>query len=68
MFFVDYRLSGTTGDNVAQSIDQNIPMYLISGELSPVTVHKFVKVISKPYDHDDIFEIFASYTPVSSAK
>ncbi len=57
LFFVDYRLPGTDGDKVAQRIGPDIPMILISGELSPVTVHQFLMVIPKPYKNEVILKL-----------
>ncbi len=61
LFFVDYHLPGTDGDQVAQSIDPGIPMVLISGELFTVTVHQFVRIITKPYKNEEILMLFAHY-------
>ncbi len=67
LFFIDFRLSGTNGDKVAQSIaNPAIPMFLISGELFPVTVYQFTRVISKPYKDDDILNLLASYRTTQS--
>ncbi len=68
LFFLDYSLPGISGDEVAQNIDPCIPMVLVSGELSPVTVHQFVKIVKKPYKNKEILELFAKYAPRSIIK
>ena len=37
MIFVDYRLPGTTGDEVVKSIAASIPKYLITGAINVKT-------------------------------
>ncbi len=61
LFFVDYRLPGTTGDLVAQALDPKIPKFLITGEISIVTTYSFVKVFGKPYKHDEVIKIMEPY-------
>lgn len=49
LIILDYRLPGTTGDAVAQSLDPKIPKVLVTGEIHLETVYKFEKIFSKPF-------------------
>lgn len=61
LFFVDYRLPGTTGDEVAMAIDPKLPKFLISGDIAVKTEYKFDQVFSKPYEASAITEIIANF-------
>ncbi len=50
LIFLDYRLPDTNGDLVAQILPENIPKYIITGEVSVVTEYKFKKVLHKPFN------------------
>ena len=54
IFFIDYRLPNTTGDNVALAVNENIPKILLTGDLSVSAEYHFDKVMSKPYHFSDI--------------
>ena len=54
LIFIDYRLPGTNGDQVAQKMAKHIPKFLITGESSVSTVYKFESVLTKPYDRESI--------------
>ena len=54
LIFIDYRLPGTTGDQVAQKMAKHIPKFLITGESSVSTVYKFESILTKPYDRESI--------------
>jgi CheY-like chemotaxis protein len=60
IFFVDYRMPGMSGDEVAKVLDPKLPKYLITGELDLKTEYKFDKVLSKPYDEADIAGLISS--------
>ena len=57
MAFIDYRLPGTNGDEVAQQLSMKGPVYLITGDLFVTTKYAFMKVLSKPYNFGEIQEI-----------
>lgn len=61
MIFMDYRMPGKNGDEVALSIDPDIPKVLVTGEYSLVTKYKFEKVINKPYSNDQIQQLLEKY-------
>ncbi len=61
LFFVDFRLPGMNGDQVAQAIDASIPKILVSGELDVKTQAHFVEKFSKPFDFDKLGEIIQQY-------
>ena len=50
LFFVDYRLPRTTGDEIAKLLDPNIPKILVTGDLARKTEYKFTAVFHKPFD------------------
>lgn len=64
VIFLDYRLPGTTGDLIAQSLDPKIPKYLITGELEVNTQYKFEKVFSKPFVVNEIEEVINHYESI----
>jgi DNA-binding NtrC family response regulator len=54
IIFLDYRLPDTNGDLVAQAMPNDIPKYILTGEVSVTTHYKFQKVLRKPYDISEI--------------
>ena len=67
MIFVDYRLPGTTGDEVVKSIAASVPKYLITGDINVKTEHKFIAVFSKPYKPEDIQRVLDGFLKIKSA-
>lgn len=61
VLFLDYRLPGTTGDQIALTLPANIPKYLITGDVAPETLYKFLGVLKKPLDMGAIRKILNSY-------
>lgn len=51
---LDYRLTNTTGDEVAQQMDDLIPKILMTGDLSVKTVSHFQHIFYKPYQIPDV--------------
>ncbi|MEE4244273.1 MAG: response regulator [Kangiellaceae bacterium] len=60
VFFIDYRLVGTTGDIVALNTREDIKKVLITGDLTFNSQYKFSQVINKPYPFDQIQKVIAS--------
>lgn len=48
LLFIDYRLNGINGDQVAQKMDHSIPKILITGELDVDSIYPFINILSKP--------------------
>ena len=61
LFFIDYRLPGTTGDEFAKALDPKLPKFLITGDISVKTEYQFVRVFPKPYSEQDIAEVIKSF-------
>ena len=61
LLLLDNRLPGTTGDLIAQKLDQNIPKALISGDLTLEPKANFVKVFSKPFNSKEMTEFLNFY-------
>jgi len=61
LFFIDYRLPGTTGDLVAFEIAERIPKVLVTGDLSFDSSYKFQNVISKPCDFEKVKKLIETY-------
>ena len=57
LVFLDYRLPGTTGDEVASRLSAVIPKVLITGDLAVMSTKSFVKVFHKPFDFTEM-ELF----------
>ena len=54
LLFIDYRLPNTTGDEVALKLNNQIPKFLITGDIFIKTKYNFEKIFSKPYDDTEI--------------
>lgn len=62
LFFVDFRLPGTTGDEVAEQLDPAIPVVLLSGDLDVETKASFVRKLSKaPFPWREVEALLAKY-------
>lgn len=61
LFFIDYQLSGMTGDEVAFAVEPSIPKMLVTGDLTSQCKYNFEKVIAKPYKFSEIQKIIDSY-------
>jgi DNA-binding response OmpR family regulator len=57
LIFIDYRLSDTTGDKVAQILAENIPKILVTGELISPSSPSFLRVIHKPFKLAELNEV-----------
>lgn len=60
IFFIDYRMPGMNGDEVASSISDTITKTLITGDIDKNYKYPFNKVIRKPYNPGDVLEIIKS--------
>jgi len=49
LIFIDYRLTDTTGEDVAQLLAESIPKILVTGDLISPGSLLFLRVIHKPY-------------------
>ena len=61
LIFIDYRLPGTTGDEVAQLMAPGIPKYLITGDIRVKTNYAFAAVFTKPASPKEILAIFSQF-------
>lgn len=61
LIFLDYRMPGTSGDEVAKQIDRSIPRVFISGELDLKPVGPYIKMLLKPCKNDDIEAILTAH-------
>ena len=50
IFFIDFQLINTDGNQVAKAVDASIPKILVTGDLQSSPTKDFQGVISKPYD------------------
>ena len=64
LVFLDYRLPGTTGDEVAQKLDPTIPKVLITGDIQVQTTYQFIAVLEKPTKDKDLFALIAQVKKV----
>jgi DNA-binding NtrC family response regulator len=67
VIFIDYRMAGTRGDIVAQSMPPQTPKYLLTGDNTIQTDYPFVEVLSKLDDWSRIGEILASMAAKKAA-
>lgn len=49
IIFIDYRLSNSTGNLIAEQLDRDIEKILVTGELDLPEYTVFSQVIAKPY-------------------
>jgi FixJ family two-component response regulator len=54
LVILDYRLVGTTGDEVAQKLAPDIPKILITGEINLKCTYNFDKILSKPFREEEL--------------
>lgn len=54
LVFLDYRLPGTTGDEIARKIPKGPTLALITGDLSVRTDFPFKAIFAKPYRKDEV--------------
>ena len=59
LLFLDYRLPGTTGDEVAQKLDPTIPKVLITGDIQLQTTYQFIECLEKPAQDKELFALIA---------
>lgn len=57
LVFLDYRLPGVTGDDVAQKLDPAIPKVLITGDIQVKTMYPFFTILAKPTHSRDLFAV-----------
>jgi CheY-like chemotaxis protein len=55
--FLDYRVPGMLGDEVARRLPENLPKVLVSGELEISTTFPFLRILKKPLDLSEIQKI-----------
>ncbi len=61
LFFIDYRLHGITGDEVAFSIPDEIPKILVTGDHAFTPKYNFQKILPKPFDFKLIQKVLDQY-------
>lgn len=61
IIFFDYRLPGTTGDEVALKIDNSITKVLITGDLQVDCKTQFLQKLEKPLEFEAVFKILDSF-------
>jgi DNA-binding response OmpR family regulator len=61
LIILDFRLPGTTGDEVALKLNPDIPKALITGDLNVTTKAKFDRVFAKPYSVIEMQAFVDSY-------
>lgn len=61
LVFLDYRLPGTTGPEVAKRLDPDIPKVLVTGDLATEESDGFVASLEKPVKLDAVQRLFEQY-------
>ena len=54
LVFLDFRLPGTTGEQVATRIEASIPIALITGDLEIAPLPRFERTFGKPFNFDEM--------------
>lgn len=55
--FLDYRMPGTTGAEVANAMRPDIPKYLITADISGLNGSAFIGIFDKPFDVELIQDV-----------
>lgn len=66
--FLDYRMPGLTGLEIADRLPAEIPKYLITGEVHLPEHPAIHGVFQKPYDPSAIQEIFDKFLRARNSK
>lgn len=61
LIFLDYRLPGITGEDVALKMNTQIPICLISGDMSLKTQYPFAAKFKKPWNTEEIQAFLDSF-------
>lgn len=61
LLFLDYQLPGTTGDQIALSLDPAIPKVLVTGNLSIVPKAVFHRILQKPVRDNDVRSLLNTF-------
>jgi len=57
LLFVDYRLPNTNGEKIAKSLQLEIPIILITGDLNLTPAYPFAHILKKPYEPSEVQQI-----------
>ena len=60
LMFIDFRLDGTNGEEVAKALPANITKVMLTGELDMQPSERFFDVIHKPYKLADLYAFIQS--------
>ncbi len=61
LIFIDFRLPGITGDELAKQLPAGIPKYLVTGDLNAKVTYEFQGVLVKPFKIDIIRGVIDSH-------
>ncbi|MCX6119666.1 MAG: response regulator [Proteobacteria bacterium] len=61
LVFLDYRLPGTTGQDVATRLNPDLPKVLITGDLRVNDMNCFIKIFHKPFDFEEMEALIHSF-------
>lgn len=61
LMFIDYRLPGTTGIEIAKLIASSVAKVLISGDLGLKSSPEFVKIMGKPFNFQEVEGLIQGY-------
>lgn len=62
LIFIDYRLPGMNGDEVALKLNTKVPKVLVTGDLDVKTIYKFISILEKPAKDSEIISIIEKIT------
>lgn len=54
LIFLDYRMPGVTGEELATQMPSEIPKFLVTGELNMKTTFPFTAILKKPFEYEAI--------------
>lgn len=68
LVFLDYRLPRCTGDEIAQLLDDEIPKFLLTGEIDVDLKSNIIEIIEKPSELEKIETIIRTYQELKNAR
>ena len=67
LFFVDYRLENMLGDEVAKQVPRDIPVILVTGDITIKSDFEFHDIIEKPFRLNNVLQIVDNLCPLAKA-
>lgn len=64
LLFIDYRLPGCTGEEIAKNLGRSFPIVLITGDINLKTDFAFEAILEKPFDKKMINQLIDKHSRI----